>query len=77
MAITAAALRMQTDFPTEIRITRGHSNRPLASRARSKRSISRIVIFVEIVLVLLIVLVFCWFDYEHAQEQGTRASTND
>lgn len=29
-----------------------HSNRPLASRARSKRSISRLVIFVEIVLVI-------------------------
>jgi hypothetical protein len=25
-----------------------HSNRPLASRARSKRSISRVVIFVEL-----------------------------
>jgi len=39
-----------------------HSNRPLASRARSKRSISRVVIFVEIVLV------FCWFDYEQEHE---------
>jgi hypothetical protein len=67
MAITAAALRMQTDFPTEIRITRGHSNRPQAWRARSKRSISRVT-FVEIVLVHF------WFDYEqeHEYEQEKR-----
>jgi hypothetical protein len=88
MAITAAALRTHTDFPTETRITGGTVTvlQPrvqdetalfLASRHRFERSPLREKKRPAQAIrpYQRLVLLFCWFDYE--QEQATTVSTND